>query len=168
MSMAWRENPKTVDIPTLEQVINEKERLKKQDKTYSLECTVAAMAETIKQLRENEDKLRAENERLKDELCNQKIIIAKSGSIAEATVGISGIFQKAQKTADSYIENIKFREGETKKRCEKMIRIARAESRRIREEAKRDIDRQWAEFNKKTEEVLKSYEELESFLDIKE
>lgn len=132
MSMAWRENPKTVDIPTLEQVINEKERLKKQDKTYSLECTVAAMAETIKQLRENEDKLRAENERLKDELCNQKIIIAKSGSIAEATVGISGIFQKAQKTADSY------------------------------------IDRQWAEFNKKTEEVLKSYEELESFLDIKE
>lgn len=132
MSMAWRENPKTVDIPTLEQVINEKERLKKQDKTYSLECTVAAMAETIKQLRENEDKLRAGNERLKDELCNQKIIIAKSGSIAEATVGISGIFQKAQKTADSY------------------------------------IDRQWAEFNKKTEEVLKSYEELESFLDIKE
>ena len=132
MSMAWRENPKTVDIHTLEQVINEKERLKKQDKTYSLECTVAAMAETIKQLRENEDKLRAENERLKDELCNQKIIIAKSGSIAEATVGLSGIFQKAQKTADSY------------------------------------IDRQWAEFNKKTEEVLKSYEELESFLDIKE
>ena len=28
MSMAWRENPKTVDIPTLEQVINEKEKKK--------------------------------------------------------------------------------------------------------------------------------------------
>ena len=43
---------------------------------------------------------------LEDQLKDRNILIAKAGSIAEASLEINKIFEVAQKTADQYLENI--------------------------------------------------------------
>ena len=43
---------------------------------------------------------------LEDQLNDRNILIAKAGSIAEASLEINKIFEVAQKTADQYLENI--------------------------------------------------------------
>lgn len=55
-----------------------------------------------------------EKQRLEEELAEVKgkleekeIRIAESGSIAEAALRLSGIFEAAQKAADQYLENVK-------------------------------------------------------------
>lgn len=60
----------------------------------------------IDQSREVE-RLRGELEEAKKALEDKKINIEKSGSIAEAALALSGIFEKAQEAADLYIANIK-------------------------------------------------------------
>ena len=58
-----------------------------------------------------------ENDRLKEELAeanreleNRKIQISQAGSIAEAALGLNGVFDAAQKAADEYVKNIKLLE----------------------------------------------------------
>ena len=43
---------------------------------------------------------------LEDQLNDRNILIAKAGSIAEASLEINKIFEVAQKTADQYLKNI--------------------------------------------------------------
>ncbi len=55
-----------------------------------------------------------ENERLKEQLAemnkkleDKEIAIKESGSIAEAALKLSGIFEAAQRAADQYLQNLK-------------------------------------------------------------
>lgn len=48
------------------------------------------------------------------------IAIEESGSIAEASLKLSGIFEAAQQAADIYLENIRTIEKETEERCRTM------------------------------------------------
>ena len=50
----------------------------------------------------------------------KNIAIEESGSIAEASLKLSGIFEAAQQAADVYLENIKMIEKETEERCRAM------------------------------------------------
>ncbi|MDD7020705.1 MAG: hypothetical protein PUI34_08770 [Hornefia butyriciproducens] len=52
--------------------------------------------EAAKQLSEAQEKLK-----------NRQITMDKAGSIAEATASLSGIFEKAQETANDYLSNIR-------------------------------------------------------------
>lgn len=51
--------------------------------------------------------LRMENEELKEQVDIQRIKLESSGSIAEAALKISGIFDAAQKAADLYLNSVK-------------------------------------------------------------
>ena len=53
------------------------------------------------------DDLKKENERLKEELESKNILIENSGSLAEAAMRITGVFEAAQQAADIYLENVK-------------------------------------------------------------
>jgi len=53
------------------------------------------------------DKLRNELKIAKDELADRKIKMREAGSIAEAAMELSGIFEAAQNAADLYLENIR-------------------------------------------------------------
>ena len=55
------------------------------------------------------DKLELEIEKLRAELENKKLRIEESGSIAEAALKLSGIFEAAQQAADQYLENVKLK-----------------------------------------------------------
>lgn len=67
--------------------------------------------------------LETENKKLTAELNSKKIDIESSGSLAEAVVKLSGIFDLAQKTADEYVSlvkvNTKKQETKMKKELEK-------------------------------------------------
>jgi hypothetical protein len=55
------------------------------------------------------DSLREQLADVKAQLADRQIAISESGSIAEASLKISKIFEEAQKAADQYVENIKNR-----------------------------------------------------------
>ena len=53
------------------------------------------------------DSLRAQLEEANAELRDKRIAIEESGSIAEASLTLTKIFEEAQKAADIYLENVK-------------------------------------------------------------
>ena len=55
--------------------------------------------------RENET-LRARNEELEAKMRKRELQLAESGSIAEAALKLSGIFEAAQQAADQYVYNV--------------------------------------------------------------
>ena len=58
------------------------------------------------------DDLRAKLAAAKKELQNKRIDIQRSGSIAEASLKLTKIFEEAQKAADLYLSNIKKETGD--------------------------------------------------------
>ena len=59
------------------------------------------------------DALKAELAQVREELSNKEIKLKEAGSIAEAALSLTNIFEEAQKAADLYLENIKTTFGET-------------------------------------------------------
>ena len=57
------------------------------------------------------ERMRQEIDELKQQLADKSIAIENSGSIAEAALKLSGIFENAQKAADQYLLNIKAKAG---------------------------------------------------------
>ena len=55
------------------------------------------------------DRLREELEETKEKLADREIRIEKAGSIAEASLRLTNIFEEAQKAVDLYVENMKRR-----------------------------------------------------------
>lgn len=51
--------------------------------------------------------LRAENAELKEQVDIQRIKLENAGSIAEAALQLSGVFEAAQKAADLYLNSVK-------------------------------------------------------------
>lgn len=65
------------------------------------------LIEIIYQYRMKTDELTAENERLTSQLNERIIKISQSGSIAEAALALSKVFEAAQSAADQYLESVK-------------------------------------------------------------
>jgi len=83
--------------------------------------------------------LRRENERLTEQLeeaqralQSRSVAIEETGSLADAVLRLSGVFEAAQEACDQYMENVKQRceareeqcqrlERATKKKCDQMI-----------------------------------------------
>lgn len=58
------------------------------------------------------DCLRNQLEKIKTELVDRRIMISQSGSIAEASMKLTNIFEEAQKAADLYLYNVKNKIGD--------------------------------------------------------
>ena len=65
------------------------------------------LIEIIYQYQRREQRLLQENDLLKRQLEDRRIRIQKTGSIAEASLALSGIFEAAQKAADLYLQSVK-------------------------------------------------------------
>ena len=70
------------------------------------------------------EELEKEISKLQKELSSKKIAIKDSGSLAEATLKLSGIFEAADQTCKEYLENVeknaKIRERTTIKECKEL------------------------------------------------
>lgn len=58
------------------------------------------------------DKLREELATLKKQLEDKRILFEKMGTLAEASLALTDIFEEAQKAADLYLYNIKAQAGD--------------------------------------------------------
>lgn len=65
----------------------------------------------LEQARENEA-LQRQVTQLEQQLSDRKIELEEAGSIAEASLRLSGVFQAAQSAAEQYLENLRCRSGE--------------------------------------------------------
>ncbi len=77
----------------------EKKELKRLSRQELLELLLAQTEEL--------QRCRAENEELKAKLEDRELKLSNAGSIAEAALSLSGIFEAAQKAADEYLYNIR-------------------------------------------------------------
>lgn len=57
------------------------------------------------------EKLKAEVAELQEKLDGYEIKVSESGSLAEASAKISGLFEAAQATVSTYVENMKKRDA---------------------------------------------------------
>ncbi len=70
------------------------------------------LIEIIYALQEDAKSLHIENEKLKKQLKLRQISMDSYGNIAEAALGLTEIFEKAQEAADLYVESVKKRADE--------------------------------------------------------
>lgn len=94
----------------------------------------ADLIEIIYRLQENEEKYREVIARMGRQLGEKQTKIEKAGSIAEAAVSLSNVFEAAQDAADRYLKDIYRLREEAAVELEN----AKREADRIRAEARRD------------------------------
>ena len=116
------------------------------------------------QRKENE-KLRALLDQAEARLADRKIQIDKAGSLAEASLQLSGIFNAAQESCQYYLDNIQQlserqsivcqqMEAETKERCDRMV-----------EEAERKSQQYWEICSANIRQLMDSYSGLQQAMD---
>ena len=129
------------------------------------------LVEIIYELQKNEQELKKqksalekENKKLKNSLELRELKLSQAGSIAEATVELSGIFEAAQNAADEYLSQIKADNADVESRCQKILSDAEDEAERIIRNADEQVEEKWTEFRKKTDEFMRAHNELKMFL----
>lgn len=73
----------------------------------------------LEQNREN-DNLKKQLEKNKQELDNRQLMINNAGSIAEASLQINQVFDTAQRAAEQYLENVRALSGRQEQVCKQM------------------------------------------------
>lgn len=90
------------------------------------------LLEMLLTLRKENEQLRQQLNYTQKQLENRRIEIESSGSLAEAALRISGIFEAAQAACEQYAENVRQRveqqEQESKKMCEQMLARAKTQA----------------------------------------
>lgn len=98
----------------------------------------AELLELLLQETKENERLRAELAKVSQRLESREIVLRESGSIAEASLRLNGVFEAAQKAANQYVENVQCRyalagspealEAQTRARCEQMLREAKSQA----------------------------------------
>lgn len=65
------------------------------------------LLELLLEVEEENEQLAGENRRLKEQLEDKRVSLASIGSIAEASLQLSGVLEAAQKAADIYLHNVR-------------------------------------------------------------
>lgn len=121
----------------------------------------ASRADLLKLLLEQ----RKENENLQQQLLQaqeqlqQRIItIDQSGTLAEAALKLSGIFDAAETACQYYTENIRTLSGRQEEICRTMEQETREKCDRMMEQAKQMARVYWDEYTEKCNRYMKSVE----------
>lgn len=116
------------------------------------------LIEIIYELQKNEQQLRAELEATQARLAEREIKISKAGSIAEAVVHLSGIFETAQAAADEYLARVQAMdtgalaaqcaamEADARSSAEEILRQAREEAQALKDKTQEEIALKWKYF----------------------
>ena len=65
------------------------------------------LIEMLLTLKKRNEELEKELEEAKEQLSDKEIKISRAGSIAEASLALTKVFEEAQKAAELYLENVK-------------------------------------------------------------
>ena len=119
------------------------------------------------------EKLRAEVAELQAKLDGYEIKVSESGSLAEASVKISGLFEAAQATVSTYVENMKKRDA----RSEEILADVEKQAEQIISEAEEvvaqkrlaaadvEIDEKWAVIESRLLVMYESHKGLQELVE---
>ena len=129
----------------------------------------------LEQSREN-DRLRAQVEKLARQLSDRQFKIDQAGSIAEASMQINQVFESAQAAAEQYLENIRALNGrqeqicrqleeestqkanallaETERKCRTMEAATTEKCARMTKEAEESANRIWADAQARIQKLI--------------
>lgn len=118
------------------------------------------------------EKLKSEVEDLKSRLKDYEIKISESGNLAEASAKVSGLFESAQKTVDTYLENIKKRENEAnnalddaQKQAEQIISGAEDVANKRLAAVDAEIEEKWAVIESRLLVMYESHKGLKELVE---
>lgn len=118
----------------------------------------ADLIDIIYEMQKNEQQLRSELDAAQEKLDRREIKISQAGSIAEAVVGLSGIFETAQSAADEYLARVyaldtvglaaqcAAMEADARAKAEEILRQAREEAQALKDKTQAEIALKWKYF----------------------
>lgn len=121
----------------------------------------------LEQKRENES-LRQQIAEMEQQLLKRQITIDQAGTLAEAALKLSGIFDAAESACQYYSENIRTLSGRQEEICRTMERETREKCDRMLEQAKQMARVYWDEYKEKCNNYMKSMETAQRAAEISE
>jgi soluble cytochrome b562 len=107
-----------------------------------------------------EQELAEANKKLEERQLN----MSNAGSIAEASLQITGIFEVAQSAAHIYLENIQKMEQATKEKCEEIERETVAKCQNMIIDAEKAVDEKWADISNRMEDFYNTHRGMKEMI----
>lgn len=124
----------------------------------------------IQQQKEN-DYLHTMLEAEQDKLRRREISIREAGSIAEASLKLSGMFEAADEAVELYVENIKsscerqqIEYDETIAKAEEIASGIISDAENEKQRKMKEADEYWQQLSTKLEEFYKSHQEIKALM----
>ena len=144
------------------------------------------LIEVILQLQKEEQQLNEKLETAQKQLNDKNLRISESGSIAEATARLNGLFEAAQATADDYVAQVRLKNAdaeaqretmlaEATQKADQLVKDASGKADRIlsdaeakadvqRRQAEEETQRRWETFQSEAQKLISAHAELEALL----
>lgn len=119
----------------------------------------------LAQRRENEQ-LRCVLDQTQAQLADRTIKIDKAGSIAEASLQLSGIFTAAQDSCQYYLDNIRLLSERQSQICQQMEQETKEKCDRMVAEAELKSQQCWENCSIKIKQLVASFEGLQQAMDM--
>lgn len=117
------------------------------------------LLEVMVSVSEENEALRNKVEALQQQLDERELEIESAGSIAEASLELSGVFEAAQDAADRYLVNIKKMSDNAKQNAQKeaaqILSKAKKECSKLEIEAKKQVEEKWQSLKKMLDDYMK-------------
>ncbi len=118
------------------------------------------------------EKLKSQVEELQAKLDGYEIKVSESGSLAEAAAKVSGLFEAAQLTVDTYLENMKKRDEESEavfadvqKQADQIIAEAEEVAGKRIAAADAEIEEKWAVIESRLLVMYESHKGLQELVE---
>ncbi len=118
------------------------------------------------------EKLKSQVEELQAKLDGYEIKVSESGSLAEAAAKVSGLFEAAQLTVDTYLENMKKRDEEAEavfadvqKQADQIIAEAEEVAGKRLAAADAEIEEKWAVIESRLLVMYESHKGLQELVE---
>lgn len=118
------------------------------------------------------EKLKSQVEELQAKLDGYDIKVSESGSLAEAAAKVSGLFEAAQLTVDTYLENMKKRDEESEavfadvqKQADQIIAEAEEVANKRLAAADAEIEEKWAVIESRLLVMYESHKGLQELVE---
>ena len=112
----------------------------------------------LQQSRQENDDLRQRLEQTQSQLQSRQLAVDQSGTLADAALKLSGIFEAAESACQYYTENIRTLSGRQEEICRKMEQESREKCDRMLEQAKQMAKIYWDEYAEKCSRYMKAME----------
>ena len=129
------------------------------------------LIDIIYELQKQKEAADEKMEQLQEKLNQRELRITKAGSIAEAAMGLNGVFEAAQAAADQYLRSIQNAAFDSQRKLDaaeaqrkEILSGAEKKAQAIVEAAERQVSEKWDRFEKRANELIAAHEELQRLI----